>query len=230
MTVLRIIREVLLCVCLAVLSMAGVTVAHVAARLVDQAQGLPTLLDSRIASVQADLVSQIDAARFDMTRQIAAAHRDVTRLTERSAERLVATVEARGTVLDTQIEAIGGTVQRLGPVIAHAEHIAANASETSDLLLACESNANCLANRTIGTLQAVERAAQAAERTARTVDAAMPVVIADVEAVTASSVQASQSTAGLMNNLEKQSRPLPLLLRFAPQAVQAVLLGIGVLK
>lgn len=191
------------------------------------AAALPTQVDT----LRRDLTLEARATRKETLRQVDLLRRDVTAITDRTERDAAIILDSRTAevlaVLDARTAAM---LAKVDPLLARVDAIAAHAQETSELLLVCDQNPQCFANRSIGTMQAVERFAQAAEHAARTVDAAMPVVVADAEAVTAASVQASQSTAGLMNNLEKQSRPLPLLLRFAPQAVQAVMLWIGVLK
>jgi hypothetical protein len=193
------------------------------AAIASATSGLPGQVDT----LRRDITLEVRSTRKEALRQVDLLRRDFTALSDEAEADAASILDSRiaevTRTLDARSEEIGGTLRRIDSIVTQAQ-------ETSDLLLACEANPQCFANRSIGTLQAIEKAAQAGERAARSVDAALPPILADVQQATDASVQASQSTAGLMSNLEKQSKPLPLALRFAPQAVQAILLGIGVLK
>lgn len=131
------------------------------------------------------------------------------------------------------IEAAGEAVTELaklrrdlGPILADVGKITANASHTSgqirdgaDLLLDCEGNPQCFPNRIIGTDIAVERAAQAIERTARAVSDGVPPILAVALKVGENSDKTAAETAGLMENLRLSTRPLPSWMRVGLQVM-----------
>lgn len=96
------------------------------------------------------------------------------------------------------VELLSKTEQLAAPLAAtlrNTERITAQAAETSELLLDCESmGPSCLPNRIVGTLNATERTMQAVERTARSVDKATP-------ELAAAAVKTSENVAGITGDV-----------------------------
>lgn len=191
-------------------------------------------LTSEIREVRIETLGQVNLLRKDVTGILKTTEKDVIRIANKTEQDTVLLVDQKISNLQNTIDGIAqSTDKKLATVentLARVDHIAAQFETTGDLLFDCEGNPNCFANRSIGTLQAVEKFAKAGQKTMESVDKATPAIVKNVQDTTAASMEASKNTAATMANLEKQSRPLPLAIRFAPQAVQAILFGIGILK
>lgn len=237
-------KEVLRCILLLVLISGGVEVilfVHdlrssirptiaVLESLPKQTDQLRNDVTSELKALRQDSFKQIDLLRKDSVNQVNLLRQDVLTIAERTEHDTIELLNTRTAVMQDSLNALTQVVSPLSGTLKRVDRIVARVGETSDLLLDCENNPNCIANRSIGTLQAVEKFAQAGQKSMETVNKAVPIVTENVEQATAASAQASRNTAAMMANLEAQSKPLPMMLRFAPQAVQAILIGIGLLK
>ena len=102
--------------------------------------------------------------------------------------------------LDGQLTTLDGTISTQADKITTpaaalfppAQNILANASETSDLLLNCDHNQDCLANRVIPAMKNVEHMAKAGERMAN--------AVADVTPNTAQAVKSTSKDLSIIVN------------------------------
>jgi hypothetical protein len=153
-------------------------IENVAGKLDKQITALRSDLFARVDTIESDTFAEIDQVRVDANRQI------VDTRTAAVAE--IAKVSTPA----------GATIEQVQVLLPPAQHILSNASDTSDLLLDCDHNPDCLSNRTIGTLKAVEHMAAAGEKTMR--------VIADTTPETAGAIKnTSKDMATIVHEITK---------------------------
>lgn len=111
-----------------------------------------------------------------------------------------------------------------GRALAHSAEEADKATEAVNLTV------RDLRPQLVGLAAASKIAAGQVAVTARAVQTATPEVLASVKQTADASARASENAADTFDNLKRQSKPLPMVFRFLPQAAQVVLLGLGVFK
>jgi hypothetical protein len=159
---------------------AGKQITVVSDKLDHQLTALRTDLFARVDTIEADSFQQIDQVRIDANQQI-----DSTRTAAVSEISKVSTPA-------------GATITQAQALLPPAQHILDNTSQTSDLLLDCDHNPDCLANRVIPALKSTERMTKAGERTMNAIADATP-----------GTAQAVQSTATDLSKIVKKfSQPV----------------------
>lgn len=168
----------------------------------------------------------ISVIHKDVMTELSATRKGILKIADRGESDVAAILERRGSALDTQVESIGDAsvafIKSGNDLVGRGSLIMAQAQVTSDILLDCEGNPDCLANRVIGTTQAVEGFADAGRDAMVELKAATPEILSDADKVSASLVvmadkgaEASTESAAAMKNIRKQTEPLPMAMRLA---------------
>lgn len=159
---------------------------------------LPAAADLAVAreseNIRRDAAQEIGKLRAALqvegrlTRQdglrIAAAYHDMlsARLNDTNAV-LYRTAESLTRQTGAIAQPLAATLRNSEVITADAKRVTALAAESADVLLDCEGNPQCVQNRAIGTLQAVERASQEIAKAA--------------PAITAATVKTTEHAAGI---------------------------------
>lgn len=199
----------------------------------DAIQKIPATIDERssqavraIESASADLRSSeaailetTAAAVFSADKQVTSANSTVSKL----ADAAIGVLEETTTTISSVNQAVVGlseTRAGIAPILADVRSVVGDAAHTSsqvrldaDLLLDCEGNPQCLPNRLIGTNQAIERAAQSIDHTMKSVADGVPPILSVALKIGENSDRTTGETAGLMENLRLQTKPLPTWMR-----------------
>jgi methyl-accepting chemotaxis protein len=169
-------------------------ITAVSTKLDQQVTALRTDLFTRVDTLEADAFQQIDQVRIDANQQIAdtrtAAVNEISR---------VATPA-------------GATIANLQSILPPAQHILANARQTSDLLLDCDHNPDCLPNRVIPAMKNFEHMAAAGQNMANSIAEATP--------ATAKAVQSTSQD--LAKVVKKFSQPVSWMKSMAGTAATVI--------
>lgn len=179
-----------------------------------------------VGGLRKDVVGEISSTRKSLFQKVDRLQDQVDHITLKAESDIVAVLERRGLVIDTQLTRIGDSSVVLmadaDKAVLHADAVMDDVQETSELLLECDGNPNCLANRVIGTMQAIEGFSDAGRDAMKEVKAATPELLADAQRVSDEVVvmaqkgaEASGESVAVMKNIRKQTEPLPLALRVA---------------
>lgn len=170
-------------------------------------------LDARLGSIQAD-ARRLIRAESDQTRREALA----------VADRHLSTVSG---ALVANLHGITDSVNRLSVAYAVVpDRVAGQTSRIWD----CEANPDCLENRYVSVSRAVEASARAISAQTPRVAAAIERGAAASERTAEAAALSTERTAKLVDNLERQTRPLPaplgLALRVLAPLATPVVLGV----
>lgn len=225
------LKTALMCVLLAVLSAIGVS----AFLLVRAATAVVAAVPGEIQATRAALVSEIQATRNDLTGQIQSAREDFLGRTERQvvalrgdvmgevAEIRLAADRRVGDTLgrvDTALETVNALHDDLKPTLENAAAITAQAHDASAILF----RRDALPAQLLGLTAAAKVTLGQTAETMRDIQRATPEIVSNIKATTEASTEASKSTAEVMANFAKATKPLPawarVVLAVAPPAVQ----------
>ena len=196
-------------------------------------RALPGAVSDELRVTRVALLNQVTAARKDILtrteRQVAGLRTDVmgeVAQIRTTADRRVGDSLAR---LDTALSTIEEVRGDLRPILVHTASVSKQVDDAAPLWLDCEYNPDCLFNRYVDASKGVERAALNFGQMASDVRAALPGAIttwqdigANVKATTDASTAASRSTAKMMDNLAKATKPLPSYVRIPLSIAGAV--------
>lgn len=168
----------------------------------------------------------ISVIHDDVVAELSATRKGILKIADRGESDVAAILERRGVVLDSQVENVGEAsvtfIKSGNELVDRGSAVMAQVQTTSDILLDCEGNPDCLANRVIGTTQAVEGFADAGRDAMVELKAATPEILEDADKVSSSLVimadkgaEASAESAAAMKNIRKQTEPMPMALRLA---------------
>lgn len=146
------------------------------------------------------------------------------------------TVEAGGQLLVAATGAVDRTEKAIDPLLAdlrseltptlkHARHALFQVDEAlPDFLNCSDANASCLYNRWVGLSREAERTMRAVSASASRVEKAVPNFLVTWDRIGQNSNRTAESTAEVMGNFARATRPLPLWMRvglaIAPPVVQ----------
>ncbi|HZP17101.1 MAG TPA: hypothetical protein VFB00_03990, partial [Terriglobales bacterium] len=133
-------------------------------------------LDHQITALRGDVMTRADRIESDTFTQVSGLRQDANQQLDATRQQVVAEVSKVTTPT-------GATIEQAQALLPPAARIMANAAETSDLLLDCDHNPDCFANRAIPAMKNVEHMAAAGERAAN--------AVADVTPATAQAVQST---------------------------------------
>ncbi|MGD0497539.1 MAG: hypothetical protein ABSC23_03785 [Bryobacteraceae bacterium] len=247
------LRNILVCALLAVLIASvvyGMLCIRAATAVISavpgQVQAAQSALIQEVQATRRDLMGQVDAARKDASSQLTALQSNVFAQVDQTR----AAVDRRVGDSLTRVDAALGTVDQLRadlqPVLTsaaaaagHVNSITAHVDDALPQFTDCAyvdadgtpigGNPDCVFNRFQGMSRAFENAAVDVSATTHDFRGAIPSVIADVKRASDGSARASESTAQVMANFAKATKPLPTWARIglavAPPVAQ---LGVSI--
>lgn len=182
--------------------------------------------NQEVSGLRADIKEEVKESRKSLFQKVDRLQSDLDRLGNKTVDTVASIVDDHADHLDHEVTRIvdsGVTlVNASNRVVLHAGVVMGHARETSELLLDCEGNPNCFANRVIGTMQAIEGFSNAGRDAMVEVKHAAPEILDDVKMVSDEAVitarkgaEASEQSVEVMKNIRKQTEPLPLALRIA---------------
>lgn len=139
-----------------------------------QIQDVSGKMDKQVTALRTDLFARVDSLEDKTFDEIDQIRRDAN-------QQLADTRTAAAAEIAKVSTPAGAAITQAQALLPPAQHILANTSETSDLLLSCDHNVDCLANRVIPALKNVEHMAAAGERTMNAVADATPETAAAVK-------------------------------------------------
>ncbi len=218
---MRLIRDVLTCVLLAVLiaaAMYGILFVRAAEKTVAavpvQIADTRAALIGEIATTRKDLNRQLDATRSDLNGQVAALR----------METLAEVAEIR----KTADRRIGDTLGRVDTALGTAERVEADLKPVLDggtrLVADADKTVNDLHPQLLGLVAAAKVTAGEGAQTMREIQRATPEILASVkdatahiDAATGASAEASANAARVTGNLAAATKPLPRAIRVGLQ-------------
>jgi hypothetical protein len=170
-----------------------------------QIEGLSGKVAMQITSLRRDLFTRVDSLQARTFTELVAIRRDAN-------QQIADTRTALVTELAKVSTPAGATIEQAQGLIIPAQNILARASDTSDILLDCNFNPDCIPNRVIPALKSVEKMAKAGERTMNAVADATP-----------GTAQAVQSTSQDLSKIVKKfSRPVSWIKGMAGTAANII--------
>lgn len=162
-------------VCVAIV--VGCYVALYVETLTQVTAELPIVVDRAIAregaATRRAAERQIEAIRKDLFQRVDRLERDANDQLDLIRQDANTQLDAIRTAVMAELAKItdpaGETIEKAKAMLAPAQRVVEHVATTSDLLLDCDHNPNCIANRTIGTMKAVEKTARSVEKMADTV-------------------------------------------------------------
>ena len=136
-------------------------------------------LDKQVTGLRTDLFARVDKIEGDANLQLINLQANAVTQIADTRTALVKEVQDTRTPLLALLPPIQNTLDKV--------------SYTSDLMLDCENNVDCFANRSQGTLKAVEKMAAAGEVTMKVIAETAPVFTGNVNGVTADFHDATHS-------------------------------------